>query len=783
MYDDVEGEGGQNKMMVGSMNAASKFTKGEGEEEQLGGTIYTKNLKMGMKMPQKIVEGRNNWLLMEKDPAYEDEDIGENCENNFEHCNEMATVCMPRDFLAKLTQYFIKAEKEDLSFFQEAQREACEIMSKCRAHWRKRKSKSASLFLSIFFLIEKEVSESNDVVCKELFVEIFSSRDEYIKLVMTALDRIDEIESQMSEGNPMTIPNWAFGDDAPDEEPSEQLARTKPQEVDVDKIVRETLDLLEDFDEVERSKYMKFFHKDVVSIGIMHNKVKTLAKQRGKTPPQFQAQQLNYPGYVTLKTLTFTKPNATSSKGAANTKAGFCTSVVFGKLSLETKKAVIAQFEIEDDSLLLEDDDEVGELELDPAASQDYPMFTQSQSAETLKVCNLCDFKTRSKADLQKHNQEHPTCRTCKKSFVTETALKEHMPTHDHISCSICKANVLESKMKSHMDNHTVTENYRKGMNKVNPKEKKPKKGKPDSSSAPRLNSYHVFCRAFREEKKRLFPQLDMIAINAILLEDWRKLSPEEKVAYKPNNGTPTVSSESTAMATIGSSESSSPSTDSSITAAMPNSESSTPLPLEASEATIDSSEPSTPPATSSLATVLSNSESTSDLLDSSPPSTRTLAAREDSGSSGTSLDGCLNVPSTKTGGYIQSRILKCATCGRMFLDETSLDEHKKFVHGIIQLTPALAAIQEKEQAKSSFYWVKLKSLLWPCKMAMEDDFEDVDADQGKVTVVIYNDKETEVDVEKAKLKEFEPLAKIPRSRTAEWKRGYEKALDEFKDL
>ena len=48
----------QHKLMVGSMNGTSKFTKGEGGERQLGGTIYTKNLKHGMKMPAKIVEGR-----------------------------------------------------------------------------------------------------------------------------------------------------------------------------------------------------------------------------------------------------------------------------------------------------------------------------------------------------------------------------------------------------------------------------------------------------------------------------------------------------------------------------------------------------------------------------------------------------------------------------------------------------------------------------------------------------------------------------------------------------
>lgn len=83
VYDDVEGESGQNRLMVGSMNGASKFTKGEGEEEQLGGTIYTKNLKNVIMMPEKIVEGKNNWLLMEKNPCYEEKDMGDNCERNF----------------------------------------------------------------------------------------------------------------------------------------------------------------------------------------------------------------------------------------------------------------------------------------------------------------------------------------------------------------------------------------------------------------------------------------------------------------------------------------------------------------------------------------------------------------------------------------------------------------------------------------------------------------------------------------------------------------------------
>ena len=49
MFDDIEGESAQNKAMVGSMNGASKFSKSEGEAQQLGGTIFTKNLKMNKK--------------------------------------------------------------------------------------------------------------------------------------------------------------------------------------------------------------------------------------------------------------------------------------------------------------------------------------------------------------------------------------------------------------------------------------------------------------------------------------------------------------------------------------------------------------------------------------------------------------------------------------------------------------------------------------------------------------------------------------------------------------
>ena len=54
----------------------------------------------------------------------------------------------------------------------------------------------------------------------------------------------------------------------------------------------------------------------------------------------------------------------------------------------------------------------------------------------------------------------------------------------------------------------------------------------------PRLNSFKMYCRAFRETKKQQFSQLNMLGFNRKLWEDWHKLTPTEKVAFKPSTET-----------------------------------------------------------------------------------------------------------------------------------------------------------------------------------------------------------------------------------------------------
>ena len=308
---------------------------------------------------------------------------------------------------------------------------------------------------------------------------------------------------------------------------------------------------------------------------------------------------------------------------------------------------------------------------------------------------------------------DHPKCPVCKKAFASEASLSEHALSHHTIPCEVCNVSVHESKLKIHMENHKISDNYRKGLTKS-----KSKKKPSDSSlvpSAPRLNSYHIFCRAFREEKKKEFPELNMIGINALLREDWKQLTDNEKAAYKP-----------------------------------PRASSPTPPAIST-------------PSVSSVPTLVVSS------------------------------------PTTTVVNYTQSQIKKCDICGRMFFDSATLEEHKHFVHGhpatpletevpSIQVDVLQEEAQEQPQAnpvqvqepsdqvdvqteedeptEERKYWLKVKSVLWPCR-AIET---------GRVK--LYNDAETVLDVDDSELRPFEALERIPRSRTAEWRRGYQKALE-----
>ena len=67
----------------------------------------------------------------------------------------------------------------------------------------------------------------------------------------------------------------------------------------------------------------------------------------------------------------------------------------------------------------------------------------------------------------------------------------------------------------------------------------------------------------------------------------------------------------------------------------------------------------------------------------------------------------------------------------------------------------------------------KIKNTMWPCWVISHGGNE-------IANVKIYDDAGTDLDVEAVKLKPFERLTRIPRSRTAEWRRAYDRALMDY---
>ena len=322
MLDDIEGENMQNKALVASMNGASKFSKSEGEEQQLGGLIYTKNLKLNQKIPDKVREGRNNFLLMDKDKDYEDGDMGELCDADYELINEMTGIEMPRDALAALNKYFFRSEGESTSFFQDCHKEATEVIMARRPHWRPRKAKSTANFLSIFYLVQKEVAEKEvaDPSITELNFEAFDSKQAFEDMLMSALDKTDEVERLMTEDS--SAPNRSTNEDF-EKSTVPQDTSMSPDEL-INDIVKDSLHLVDGMNEVEMSKYVKLFHSNSSTvIGIQHPKVKDLAKDKNAKMPNYSHQRKKYPDFVTVKPRQFTKLNSTSCHGASNTCAGF----------------------------------------------------------------------------------------------------------------------------------------------------------------------------------------------------------------------------------------------------------------------------------------------------------------------------------------------------------------------------------------------------------------------------------------------------------------------------
>ena len=697
---------------------------------------------------------------MRMDPNYEAEEMETNMESMFEHVNQMCNTDMPRDFLASMTRHFLREDGEKFTTFQKFQTEACLLLEQRRQHWRKRKAKSASQFLSMFYLIEKEVVESQDDVAQSLFVEAFHSREAYVESVMEEFDEIDKIEKKMATGNTIKVPGFVYDED---DDKSEDSIISSNEEFDYDNCVLEISEIIEDLNQVDKSKYVKIFEKDgEASVGIYNTRIKALAKRKSALLSPFPLNVKGYPKQVKSGTKTFTKLTSTSSVGAANTSAGYCMIMSIKYLSLEARSRMLTILERDD---LLDEPGSIDDTlsdEGDLLLSQDFPNMYQSQTSETLLHCTICELMCRSRADFEKHMALHPTCDICKKQLDNNTHLQKHIKEchqRQETNCNTCGKQIPVNEVDKHKKEHEMFESFKKSLDKTNKKPKTTKtttttKTAQTTKNPKTMNCYLVFVDEMRPAMKENNPTLTPVQITKKISEEWHKLSVEDKEEYKKR-------------------------------AAEHNNE----------NVEQDSACPKCEEKFKNQADVITH------LL---------LAHVDNRHQEAGSLDSSSGA---------QSRIFKCSICGKMLLSKERLEDHKRKEHSpsVVNTTMEVGAevsttvvnisddgIEHDEGADlttlneinnvevihsegaeeniadlsntdtenfgKTLVWVKLASIFWPARMIGK-----VDGELSEIE--LFDGLHTKKTVEHIKLKPFEKLKKIPVKRSKYWKEFYALAL------
>ena len=679
---------------------------------------------------------------MRMDPDYEAEEMETNMESMFEHVNQMCGTDMPRDFLASMSRHFLRENGEKFTTFQKFQTEACLLLEQRRPHWRKRKAKSASQFLSMYYLVEQEVMESKDEVAQSLFVEAFHSREAYVESLMEEFDETDRLEKQMSSGNAMNVPGFVFDED---DDNSVDSKTTSNEEFDFNNCVLEISEIIEDLNEVDKSKYVKIFEKDgEASVGIYNTRIKALAKRKSAVLTSFPLNVKSYPKQIKSGTKIFTRLTATSSVGAANTQAGYCMIINMNHFSLEARSrilTVLGREDLFDEAAAI---DESSSEEGDLLLSQDFPNMYQSQTSDTLLHCTLCEFMCRSKTEFESHITVHPSCEICKKQVENNPRLQEHMKENhqEERNCTKCGEQVSEREFAKHEKEHEMFESFKKSLDKSTktPKTPKAKQNNQANKKSKTMNCYLVFVDQMRPTVKANNPTLTPVEITRKISEEWHKLSNDEKKIYKERAA-------------------------------------------EINRGRTDE-EIKCPKCEEQIG---SQAELVNHILVAHVESVATTPISSDSGT--------------------QSRIFKCSICGKMLLSQEMMESHKRLHHsipitiqentedestdhaGIDDDTNQVAAISdieasvtppneddiENDDSKGELVWVKLASIAWPAKMIRK-----VDGELSEIEM--YDGLKTKKIVEHIKLKPFQKLKKIPVKRNKHWKEAYASAVNELEN-
>ena len=303
--------------------------------------------------------------------------------------------------------------------------------------WGPRKVKSNAHLYAAFRMIQEEVRETGDSVIEQLFVEIFNDHDSFVETLVDNLKKVEEVELEMVGGVKRAIND---DDDVP-EEPA-----------DVNKTVETLLEKFAEKDLIFTTKFFKVTHKNNQPyFAVAHPRIQKKAGELSYT--------ISFKG-LSLKTdcVALTNMDADVMYGRENTGPAFCTLIALNDLAVDVKRKILDKFGMEID------ESENGE-NYSESASQDFP-FTQSQTHDTIKVCQVCRFATRNKLELREHMKSHFQCDHCGQFYSSKDELEHHSQNHMKVRCDICCLDVRKDELITHKFNHEKLKTFGKKVKK-----------------------------------------------------------------------------------------------------------------------------------------------------------------------------------------------------------------------------------------------------------------------------------------------------------------------------
>ena len=391
----------------------------------------------------------------------------------------------------------------------------------------------ASLIM-MFFVLEAEAIDENTPVTDQLFVEVYGGRDAFIELVMRVLDKTDELEAMLAdvEASMKFSKNFmgVLGDELEEELDVDSTNTVSTSDgkpaTDVNEVLKKAIHLVENADKIEFSKFIKIYTEKngKRNLGVSHSRLNNLAKEK-------KLSTISFPSNYKTCTKSFTNLTATVSTGRSNTGSAFCTLVPVQEVGEEVRSLLQEKMEEKIEVIDIESvdasDAATATAETDVVMSQDFPTLTQSVTGETMLVCDICDFMTRSKTEFKRHEEAHPACQVCGRRFISMRILEDHMnEEHDFFKCDHCNASVKTVDKANHVKMHEMLVTHEAALGATSKsKNKKAKSLKP-------MNSWLIFCQDNRKEERERNPNLTATEITAILSIKWKALGKEGQKVY-----------------------------------------------------------------------------------------------------------------------------------------------------------------------------------------------------------------------------------------------------------